>query len=172
MLLLRGVRLSNMTIERIEINLSRQNCAVYTDGQWHNYPCSTARNGPGEIEGSGCTPRGSHRIRAVIGRGLPETQVFVGRRPTAELWTPELHLAQPDRDWILARILWLCGNTPGYNRGGQCDSQRRFIYIHGTPPSEPMGVPLSHGCIRMRLADVCTIAEQVEPGCPVVIVES
>lgn len=172
MLLLPSVRLPNMTIECIEINLDTQICAVQADGHWQTYPCSTALNGPGERDGSGCTPRGSHRVRAIIGRGLPENQVFVARRPTGELWTPELHAKCPGRDWILGRILWLCGNETGRNRGGPCDSQRRYIYIHGTPPSEPMGVPLSHGCIRMRLADVCELAERVTPGCPVMILES
>jgi L,D-transpeptidase YbiS len=172
MLLLPSVRLFNMTIECIEINLANQICAVNTGSDWHTYPCSTALNGPGEREGSGCTPRGSHRVRAIVGRGLAENQVFVGRRPTGELWTPDLHAAHPNRDWILGRILWLCGNEPGFNRGGQCDSQRRFIYIHGTPPTELMGVALSHGCIRMRLSDVCELAEHVSPGCPVTILES
>ncbi len=172
MLLLPSVRIFNMTIECIEINLANQICAVLADGDWHTYPCSTALNGPGEREGSGCTPRGSHRIRAIVGRGLAENQVFVGRRPTGELWTPDLHAVHPNRDWILGRILWLCGNEPGFNQGGQCDSQRRFIYIHGTPPTEPMGVPLSHGCIRMRLPDICELAERVSSGCPVTILES
>ena len=172
MLLLPGVRLCNMTIECIDINLSRQICAVSEGGQWFTYPCSTALNGPGEREGSGCTPRGLHRIRAVIGRDCAANQVFVGRRPTGEVWTEALHASAPGRDWILGRILWLCGNEPGFNRGGNCDTQRRFIYIHGTPPTEPMGVPRSHGCIRMRCSDVCDIADRLIPGCPVQIVES
>ncbi len=161
-----------MAIESIEINLKTQNCRVFTTDDVVVYPCSTALNGPGEQEGSGCTPRGSHRIRAIVGRGEPENAVFVGRRPTGELWTEQLHDAYPNRDWILGRILWLCGNDSGLNRGGQVDSQRRYIYIHGTPPSEPMGIPLSHGCVRMRLQDICELADQVAPGTLVSIVES
>jgi L,D-transpeptidase YbiS len=161
-----------MAIESIEINLKTQNCRVFTTGSVVDYPCSTALNGPGEQEGSGCTPRGSHRIRAIIGCGEPENTVFVGRRPTGEVWTEQLHDAYPDRDWILGRILWLCGNESGLNRGGQVDSQRRYIYIHGTPPSEPMGVPLSHGCVRMCLQDICELADQISPGTLVSIVES
>ena len=161
-----------MAIESIEINLKTQNCRVFTTDGVVDYPCSTALTGPGEREGSGCTPRGSHRIRAIIGRGEPENAVFVGRRHTGEVWTEQLHDASPGRDWILGRILWLCGNDSGFNRGGQVDSQRRYIYIHGTPPSEPMGIPLSHGCVRMRLQDICELADQVSPGTLVSIVES
>jgi L,D-transpeptidase YbiS len=161
-----------MAIESIEINLKTQNCRVFTTGGVRDYACSTALNGPGEQEGSGCTPRGSHRIRAIVGLGEPESAVFVARRPTGELWTEELHDAYPNRDWILGRILWLCGNEPGVNRGGRVDSQRRFIYIHGTPPSEPMGVPMSHGCVRMRLQDICELADDVSPGTLVSIVET
>ena len=161
-----------MAIESIEINLKTQNCRVFATGGERDYVCSTALNGPGEQEGSGCTPRGSHRIRAIVGLGEPENAVFVARRPTGELWTEELHDAYPNRDWILGRILWLCGNEPGFNRGGRVDSQRRFIYIHGTPPSEPMGVPMSHGCVRMRLQDICELADDVSPGTLVSIVET
>ena len=161
-----------MAIESIEINLKTQNCRVFATGGVRDYVCSTALNGPGEQEGSGCTPCGSHRIRAIVGLGEPENAVFVARRPTGELWTEELHDAYPNRDWILGRILWLCGNEPGVNRGGRVDSQRRFIYIHGTPPSEPMGVPMSHGCVRMRLQDICELADDVSPGTLVSIVET
>lgn len=128
------------------------------------YPVSTARNGPGERRGSGCTPRGWHRIRIKIGAGLPLDTVFVGRRPTGELYGPELATRQPERDWILTRLLWLTGLEPGRNRGGDCDTLRRFIYIHGCPDSAPMGVPLSHGCIRMRTRDLLALFEQVAAG--------
>lgn len=111
---------------------------------------STASNGCGNQQGSGQTPLGWHRIRAWIGDGAPSGTVFVGRRATGECYSPVLAERYPARDWILTRILWLCGEEPGINRGGRVDSMRRFIYIHGTPDSEPMGVPRSHGCIRMR----------------------
>jgi lipoprotein-anchoring transpeptidase ErfK/SrfK len=128
------------------------------------YPVSTARNGPGERRDSGCTPRGWHRIRIKIGAGLPLDTVFVGRRPTGEIYGPELAARQPERDWILTRILWLTGLEPGRNRGGECDTLRRFIYIHGCPDRAPMGVPLSHGCIRMRNRDLLALFEQVAVG--------
>ena len=161
-----------MAIDRIEINLQAQICRVVSANQVTEYACSTALNGPGERDGSGCTPRGLHRIRAIIGRGCAPNAVFVGRRPTGEVWTPALHACEPTRDWILGRILWLCGEDVGFNRGGAVDSQRRYIYIHGTPDSEPMGIPRSHGCIRMRMQDVCQVADAVTVGCPVLITES
>ncbi len=134
------------------------------------YPVSTARNGPGERRGSGCTPRGWHRIRIKIGAGLPPDTVFVGRRPTGEIYGPELAGRYPERDWILTRILWLTGLEPGRNRGGECDTLRRFIYIHGCPDTAPMGVPLSHGCIRMRNRDLLALFEQVATGDRVFVV--
>jgi hypothetical protein len=133
------------------------------------YPVSTARNGPGEQRGSGCTPRGWHRIRVKIGAGLPLNTVFVGRRPTGEIYDPDLAARYPDRDWILTRILWLTGLEPGCNRGGQCDTLRRFIYIHGCPDTAPMGEPLSHGCVRMRNRDLLELFDQVKAGDQVLI---
>lgn len=154
------------------IDISRQCLTVQQDGvSVRSYPVSTARNGPGEQVGSGCTPRGLHYIRACIGAGQPEGTVFVGRRPTGECYSPALAQRYPERDWILSRILWLCGREPGVNRLGQVDSQRRFIYIHGTPDDQPMGVALSHGCVRMRNRDVVELFDLVSPGTSVVIRE-
>lgn len=125
------------------------------------YSVSTARNGAGEASGSFCTPRGRHIIRARIGAGAPIGAAFRGRRPTGEVWTPELAAANPGRDWILTRILWLSGTEPGFNRLGEVDSMRRYIYIHGSPDLAEMGVPGSHGCIRMRNADIVDLFERV-----------
>lgn len=135
------------------------------------YVVSTAANGAGERNGSGQTPRGWHVIRARIGGGCPVNTVFVGRRPTGEIYTPALAAQAPDRDWILTRILWLSGLEPGINRLGRVDTMRRYIYIHGCPDSEPMGVPHSHGCIRMRNQDVIDLFDRVETGLAVLIQE-
>lgn len=135
-------------------------------------PVSTALNGPGEQNGSGCTPRGRHYVRAMVGEGQRLGTVFVARRPTGEIYTPELAARHPERDWILSRILWLCGCESGMNRGPGVDSFRRFIYIHGTPDTEPMGEPRSHGCIRMRNTDVVRLYDLVTPGTAVTIEES
>lgn len=128
---------------------------------------STGRAGTGQATGSGRTPLGWHYVRAAIGAGLPPGTVFRGRRPTGEIYTPALAESAPDRDWILTRILWLCGLEPGINRGGRVDSQRRYIYLHGTPPDQPMGVPASHGCIRLRDDDLLTVFDVAVPGTPV-----
>lgn len=161
-------------IDRLVISIARQMLFAYgadgeTVAQW---PVSTASVGAGEENGSGATPRGEHYIRAKIGAGQPENTVFRGRRPTGERYSPSLAQASPGRDWILSRILWLCGREPGHNRGGDVDTFRRYIYIHGTPDAEPMGVPRSHGCIRMRNRDVIELFDQVAPGTPVTILET
>ncbi len=118
------------------------------------YPVSTAHAGVGEISGSYQTPRGPHIIRAKIGADQPANSVFVRRRPTGEMWTPALAEAFPGRDWILTRILWLSGCQPGHNRLGCVDTMRRYVYIHGSPDTAEMGRPGSHGCVRMRNADI------------------
>lgn len=152
----------------IEISIGDQTLRLFEGGACvATYTVSTALNGPGNESGSGKTPLGQHRIRAKIGSGQPVNAVFVGRRPTGEVYSPALAEQFPKRDWILTRILWLCGCEPGVNRLGNVDSQRRYIYIHGTPDSEPMGKPLSHGCIRMRNNDVVALFDQVEAGTPV-----
>lgn len=125
---------------------------------------STASNGPGEQFGSECTPRGKHYIRAKIGAACPVNTVFIGRRPTGEIYQPELKQQSPQRDWILTRILWLCGMEPGKNRLGKVDTMRRYIYIHGCPDEDTMGVPGSHGCIKMRNADILQLFELVSAG--------
>lgn len=149
----------------IRISIPEQRLTLLAGGRIAAlYPVSTARNGPGEQYGSGCTPRGWHRIRIKIGAGLPPNMVFVGRRPTGELYSSELAARYPERDWILTRILWLTGLESGCNRGGDCDTLRRFIYIHGCPDETPIGSPLSHGCIRMRNHDLLELFERVRVG--------
>ncbi len=133
------------------------------------FAVSTAKNGLGEQNGSFCTPRGRHIVRARIGAGQPLRSVFVRRRPTGEIWTPELHARYPGRDWMLTRILWLSGCEVGRNRLGDVDTMRRMIYIHGAPDSTEMGKPGSHGCVRMRNEDVADLFELVPPYTPVEI---
>jgi len=132
---------------------------------------ATAKNGVGEQFGSECTPRGWHKIRAKIGAGCPENTVFVGRRPTGEHWSEQLQKEHPGKDWILTRILWLSGLQVGFNRLDQQDTMRRYIYIHGCSDNNPMGIPSSHGCIRMRNNEIVTLFNLVETGIPVLIDE-
>ena len=150
---------------RIEISIPQQTLTLHEEGRaLKRYLVSTSRNGAGEMEGSFCTPRGAHIVRAKIGTGQPLNTVFVGRRPTGEIWTPELGERFPGRDWILTRILWLSGCEPGKNRLGKVDTMRRYIYIHGSPDAVEMGRPGSIGCIRMRNQDIVELFELVPPG--------
>jgi len=154
----------------VRIDLDRQRLELHVRGTVRKtWPVSTAANGPGEREGSECTPRGGHVIRALIGTGAAPGTVFVGRRPTGECYTPALGAAHPGRDWILTRILWLSGTEPGRNRLGRVDTMRRYIYIHGCPDDTDLTVPGSHGCIRMRNDDVIDLFDRVVAGTRVVI---
>ncbi|OHC89509.1 MAG: peptidase [Sideroxydans sp. RIFOXYB12_FULL_59_6] len=157
---------------KITVHIPTQTMRLFGDNGelLRSYSVSTGAKGVGEENGSYCTPRGRHVIRAKIGAGQPVDTVFVRRRPTGEIYTPALGATHPNRDWILTRILWLCGLERGYNRGGSCDTMRRYIYIHGTPDEVEMGKPGSHGCIRMRNADLLELFEQVDAGTQVEIV--
>lgn len=158
---------------KISIDIGNQTLVLSDDAglPLKRYRVSTASKGAGEVSGSFCTPRGRHVIRAKIGSGCPENTVFVRRRPTGEIYTPKLGEQFPGRDWILTRILWLSGCEPGFNRLGKNDTMRRYIYIHGTPDSVPVGAPGSHGCIRMRNADLLELFELVQAGTEVEILE-
>lgn len=149
----------------LEVDITKQLMTMSKDGELiRTYLVSTAKNGAGEKINSGQTPRGRHVIRAKIGAHAPENAVFVARRPTGELYTPQLRAQFPDRDWILTRIFWLSGLEPGKNRLGDVDTMRRYIYIHGTPDDVQMGVPGSKGCIRMRNQDIIELFDIVPAG--------
>jgi len=149
----------------IRITLAEQRLELLQGGaSFKSYAISTSKNGPGERAGSYQTPRGAHVIRAKIGAGAPVGAVFRGRRPTGEIYSEELARAQPGRDWILTRILWLSGLEVGRNRLGDVDSMRRYIYIHGTPDSTKLGSPSSIGCVRMRNLAVVELFDLVPAG--------
>lgn len=158
---------------RVDISIGRQSLDLFDDqGQLlRSYPVSTALRGAGEMKGSYCTPRGQHVIRAKIGAGQPAGAVFVGRRPTGEIFSPELAAAHPNRDWIITRVLWLSGCERGVNRLGDVDTMRRYIYIHGSPYEAEIGSPASHGCVRMRSGDILELFDLVVAGTPVDIRE-
>ena len=158
---------------RIEISIRHQTLTLFDNfgGVKAKYSVSTAANGVGCEKDSGCTPLGNHIIRAKIGAGAEPNMVFVGRRRTGEICTPELIATFPNRDWILTRILWLSGTEIGKNRLGNVDTMQRYIYIHGTPDSTDMNKVGSHGCIRMRNSDVIALFDMVEVGTPVIISE-
>lgn len=155
----------------IEVDISGQTLTVRGSGAAlpRTYPVSTALNGPGQEKDSFCTPLGRHVIRARIGAGQPVNAVFRGRRPTGEIYRPGMREAEPGRDWILTRILWLSGLETGFNRLGNVDTMQRFIYIHGCPDDILLGRPGSRGCVRMRNADIVELFDLAAVGTPVVI---
>lgn len=154
----------------LRVDLATQTMTLHENGcEVRRWLVSTSKHGAGERNGSFRTPRGRHVIRAKIGAGAPLGTVFRARRPTGEVYSPALGAAFPDRDWILTRILWLSGTEIGRNRLGEVDTMRRYIYIHGAPDSEPMGVPGSIGCIRMRNDEIVELFDRVPVGIPVEI---
>jgi L,D-transpeptidase YbiS len=123
------------------------------------YPISTSRYGVGAEEGSMKTPTGRFRVAEKIGDGMPVGTVFKSRRPIKA--TKRL---LREVDLVMTRILWLDGLEPG-----NANTHDRYIYIHGTNHEESIGEPASHGCIRMRNADLVELFEQVTTDTPVVI---
>ena len=162
-----------MNVMRIEVSLAAQRLRLLdaAGNELRRYSVSTGAKGAGEQRGSYRTPRGRHVVRAKSGAGAPLNTVFVARRPNGEIYGPALEAERPGRDWILTRILWLSGCEPGFNRLGEVDTMRRYIYLHGCPDSAPMGVAASHGCIRMRNADIVELFDLIPPGTPVDIRE-
>lgn len=156
----------------ITIHIPTQTLELFDDSgkSLRRYLVSTGVQGVGEENGSFCTPRGRHVIRAKIGAGQPDNTVFVKRRSTGEIYTPELGARHLGRDWILTRILWLSGCESGFNRSGSCDTMRRYIYIHGTPDNTPLGKPGSRGCVRMRNAELVELYDLVTVGTQVRII--
>jgi len=153
------------SLRRAEVLIQHQQLKLW-QGDDCLFECdiSTAKNGVGCVKNSGCTPTGQHYVRARIGEGADLYSVLKGRRATGEFWSPELAVAYPDRDWILGRILWLCGLHSGFNRGGQVDTFQRYIYIHGSPEGAVTGVPESHGCIRVKAPDMLRVFDFMQYG--------
>ncbi len=159
-------------MSNILINLAEQTLQL-SSATTRQYIVSTAKKGAGEIIDSNQTPRGRHLVHAKIGDDSPSNTVFRGRKPTGEIYTPNLALSLPQRtDWILTRILWLSGCEDGKNLGGDVDTLSRYIYIHGAPDTAVMGYPGSIGCIRMRNCDIIELYNLVETGMTVDIVEA
>ncbi|MDQ6996400.1 MAG: L,D-transpeptidase [Mariprofundus sp.] len=130
-------------------------------GVWRSYPVSTAVAGAGNMQDSFQTPLGKHRIAEKIGDGLPLFTAFRAREPFC-IYNPKTDDAS--RDWILSRIIWLSGCETGKNRRGKVDTHARYIYIHGTHEEQKIGMPASHGCIRMRNADMLELFEHSVVG--------
>ena len=119
---------------------------------------STSRFGIGQIQDSNRTPLGLHRVARKAGGGWPIGTVFKGRRPIGTTWQGMPSAA------ITHRILWLEGLEPGFNRGGNVDSFRRYIYIHGFGDETTLGRPMSHGCIHLAAAELMPLYERLPVG--------
>ena len=141
------------------IDLARQTLSLPKHNKF--YVISSGKNGIGEQENSGKTPRGWHKVALKFGHSAPKNAVFKARQETGEVYDDALATQFPERDWILSRILWLSGLEENLNQGEGCDTFKRYIYIHGTPDTEPMGIPMSHGCIRMRNEDVIELFDLI-----------
>lgn len=157
-------------IDLIKIIGKEQKLLAYADN--HLVKCfsiATSKFDFGEERDSYKTPCGWHEVKEKIGADCPLNTVFVGRKPTGEIYNLELQLQFPQRDWILTRILRLSGLEVGKNLSGNVDSFARYIYIHGTPDNVVLGVPSSHGCIRMRNCDVIELFDLVSIGTKILI---
>lgn len=146
----------------IDISIGDQLLTVKRDDETvRTFSISSSRFGLGTEEGSNKTPLGRFQIAAKIGHGMPPGTIFQSRVPLK----PEDPLPGTE-DLITSRILWLAGLDED-----NANTRERFIYIHGTRHEDKIGRPDSHGCIRMRNADVIELFELVDEGTPVVIEE-
>lgn len=158
-------------LEQADILIDLAQQTLYLPKHNKFYVISSGKNGIGEQENTGKTPRGWHRIAQKIGDDAPKNSVFIARQATGEIYDQDLAQQFPERDWILSRILWLDGLQAGFNQGDGCDTFKRYIYIHGTPETEPMGIPMSHGCIRMKNDEVIELFELISEQALVYISE-
>ena len=149
------------TLDQADILVDLEEQILYLPKHNKFYVISSGLNGIGEQENSGKTPRGWHKVALKFGHSAPKNAVFKARQETGEVYDDALATQFPERDWILSRILWLSGLEENLNQGEGCDTFKRYIYIHGTPDTEPMGIPMSHGCIRMRNEDVIELFDLI-----------
>jgi hypothetical protein len=128
-----------------------------------SYVVSTSKKPPSNVAHSLGTPRGLHEIAERIGAGQPSGMVFKARVPTGR-HVSEVSPEDASQNPVTSRILWLRGLEPGINQGGDVDTQKRLIYIHGTHRAGEIGRPMSAGCVLMTDADIIELFEKVRPG--------
>ena len=157
----------------LKVSIEQQRISLFRVDQCEqNWPVSTAAKGIGQSNGSFQTPSGMHRVAEKIGDNCKPGTLFIGRKNTAEIADIISQPVSSGKDQITSRILWLSGQEPGLNQGGNVDTYKRYIYIHGTPEEGLIGQPVSHGCIRMKNRDIIQLFELIEPETLVYIAES
>ena len=155
----------------IEVDISEQRLYLIENSLVKaSYPISTSKYGEGSIENSFKTPLGEHSIKEMIGEEAKMNTIFTSRINTKRLATIIDQFEDTDNDYVTSRIMWLGGEEDGFNKGGNVDSFRRYIYIHGTHEEGLIGIKASHGCIRMFNYDVVELFNLVGIGTKVLII--
>ena len=154
----------------IEVDISEQRLYLIENSLIKaSYPISTSKYGEGSIENSFKTPLGKHSIKEMIGEEAEINTIFTSRINTKRSATIIDQFEDTDNDYVTSRIMWLDGEEDGLNKGGNVDSFRRYIYIHGTHEEGLIGTKASHGCIRMFNYDVIELFNLVNIGTKVLI---
>lgn len=154
----------------IVVSIKDQKLIFFKDGvSQKEYPISTSRFGIGNKAGSRKTPLGLHKICEKIGKDLPLGSIFKGRKDTGEIITDSSFYN--NQNLITTRILRLKGLEEGINKGKGIDSEKRYIWIHGTSQENMIGKPASQGCVRMKNKDIAELFNLVRVGSEVRIEE-
>ena len=154
----------------IEVDISEQRLYLIENSLIKaSYPISTSKYGEGSIQNSFKTPLGKHSIKEMIGEEAEINTIFTSRINTKRSATIIDQFEDTDNDYVTSRIIWLDGEEEGFNKGGNVDSYRRYIYIHGTHEEGLIGTKASHGCIRMFNYDVIELFNLVNIGTKVLI---
>jgi hypothetical protein len=137
-----------------------------------SYPISTSKFGLGNIFNSQKTPLGLHVVKNKMGEGVPLNGIIKYGFYSNEIAQIIKEPKTSGNDLITSRILWLDGLEKGKNKGGIMDSYNRGIYIHGTNEEGLIGIPASHGCVRMKNKDVIDLFNTVPKGIHVLILDN
>lgn len=152
------------TARLLLVSIERQTLELYSDGKLvRKFDVSTSKNPPSCLENSFGTPSGLHRIAEKIGSDAPLGAVFKGRVDTGSRYW-ELSAEEQTPNLITTRILWLDGLEPGHNQGGNRDSHRRYIYVHGTNHEDKIGTPASGGCVQLKNEEMVELFDAVQAG--------
>lgn len=146
---------------QIQVQINTQTLRLLTDegSTLLDLAVSTSKFGIGERPGSNCTPTGRFIISEKHGDSAPLGEIFVSRKPTGRIGTPE-----DPSDHVQTRILWLDGLDPE-----NANTRSRYIYLHGTNQEHLLGKPASHGCIRLSNRDIVRLYDLVPIGTAVII---